>query len=119
MTRVALILLAFALVYCGGPDETKGRRFVELETEQAQIVEQSLSQTGSAGCIDMSQRLDAWYAENQAEVDSLYAWFAALSDSDQSSVRGAYPNGGSNIGKQMQGTIRCGFVAWNTRRRPG
>lgn len=113
-TTTALFLSFLAGCSVSAEDQARAKRRVELDTQQAAIV------GDASDCSRVTRELDAWYAENKAEVDTLDAWMADTSERKEMRMMKPYESQRAlNTRKRLMGTVRCGFVPWNGRREPG
>lgn len=113
-----MLAIAGALVMlsgCGVSAENKAnaKRRVELESEQAALI------GDASNCGKVLQDLDEWYAANKEEVDRLDAWIADKSEGEKKDMMDPFANQRkASFKTRLMGTLRCGFVPWNGRRKP-
>lgn len=109
---VAALAVAFLMGCVSAEDKNNAKRKAELDLEQAELIVED--------CTATSKALNAWYDQNRAEADALDTWWTSKSSEEKDKLMEAHKDLRNKTHKKTLGaTLRCGFVAMNSRRSPG
>ena len=115
--RPLIVALASLMALCAAAclsdeDRAHMKRKVELDTAQAAIAK-------AGSCADARRALDAWWTTHGKEAKALDRWWLDLSnDHRRKLISGHRSAWFHNLDARAKATMRCGFVPWNTRRKP-